>query len=202
LLGLCAYFTKEKTTENNSVLMKWDLYILENMCFVFVYLFVKYVYFNQQLYISLLLFYSVVGNGGLTLESVGVQEDSDGGTHSSGGKVLLEFSNDNTVTAVGSGDLAPNASISGVILGGAGLVDVSDSLSVVELSISSIIDTLDLQKDLVGVLSVLSSSEAGEDGLDPESASGGLSGGLSDLSGLLRNFLGVGGHLCVFMKGR
>lgn len=129
---------------------------------------------------------------------MGVQEDSDGGTHSSGGQVLLEFSDDNTIATVGSGDGAPNASISGVILGVSGLVDIGASLSLIELSVLSVVNTLNLQEDLVDVLGILSSSEAGEDGLNPESASSGLSGGLSDLSGLLLDFLGVRGH-CVFI---
>ena len=132
---------------------------------------------------------SLAGIFELGLESVGVEEDSDSGSNSSGRQVVLESSNADTVGTVGSADGSPDASVFGVIFGVMGLVNVGTSLSPIEGSALSIVDTLDLQEDLVLVLSLLGSSESSENGLNPQSAGSSLSGGLLDFLGVVTDLL-------------
>lgn len=96
---------------------------------------------------------------------IGVEHDSNGGAHGSGGDVLLESNSDLSGVSVGVDDLAPSASVPSVVDGVLDLIDVSDSLSKIELSSSSIIAVLDGNEGLVLSLSSLGSSESGEDSL-------------------------------------
>jgi len=148
--------------------------------------------------------YLLASESEVSFESVGIQEDSNSASDSSGRKVVLESSDDDTVVTVSSGDLTEDGSVFSVVLQGLGLVDVSNSLTEVERSVVGIIDTLDLQQSLVFVLDDLGSSKTEEDRLNPQSNGGtSLSGGLSDLLGLLSNLSllsGGFGHLFYFFK--
>lgn len=75
-----------------------------------------------------------------------VEHDSDRRAKGLGGKVVSESSSDNTRVAVGSGDLTPDDSDLGTsdLLGGS--VDVSNSLSNVELGLFGGSNTLDLDE--------------------------------------------------------
>ena len=64
---------------------------------------------------------------------VGVEHNSEGATHGSGGEVLGESDTDTAVVAVGGNDFAPGASVSLAGGGGFALVNVCNALSMVEL---------------------------------------------------------------------
>lgn len=80
-----------------------------------------------------------------------VQHDSNRSTEGLWWQVLLEVGSDNTVVTVGSGNLTPDNSDLGTsdFLGSS--VDVSDSLTQVELSVSWSLDTFDLNQGDVWV---------------------------------------------------
>jgi hypothetical protein len=97
--------------------------------------------------------------------SVGVEHHSKSGAHSSGREISSELSSDGAVVAVRLDDSAPDGSEFGVVSNTLGLVNISDSLAIVEASVLLIIHTLDLQESKLLVLSGLASLESGEDGL-------------------------------------
>lgn len=80
-----------------------------------------------------------------------VQHDSNRSTEGLWWQVLLEVGSDNTVVTVGSGNLTPDNSDLGTsdLLGSS--VDVSNSLTQVELSVSWSLDTFDLNQGDVWV---------------------------------------------------
>jgi hypothetical protein len=101
--------------------------------------------------------------------SVGVEHNSKSGTHSSGRKIFGELSSNETVVAVSLDDSAPNSSEFSVVSNTLGLVNVSDPLAKVKACVLLIIDTLDLKKGELLMLSALASLEASENGLGVES---------------------------------
>ncbi|KAF7584943.1 hypothetical protein EJF18_11106 [Clavispora lusitaniae] len=84
-----------------------------------------------------------------------VQHDSNRSTEGLWWQVLLEFGSDNTVVTVSSGHLTPDNSDLGAsdLLGSS--VDVSDSLTQVELSVLWVLNTFDLDQRDVWVGDVL-----------------------------------------------
>ena len=64
--------------------------------------------------------------------SVGVEHNSEGGTHSSGRKIFGELSSNEAVVAMRLDDSAPNSSEFSVVSNTLGLVNVSDPLSEVK----------------------------------------------------------------------
>ena len=101
--------------------------------------------------------------------SVGVEHDSEGGAHSSGGEVLGEGGADESVVAVSLDDLAPDGSELGVVSDGLALVDVGDSLAKVKACVLLLIHALHLQQSELLVLSALASLESGEHSLGVQS---------------------------------
>lgn len=84
--------------------------------------------------------------------ALGEEEDSKGGAESSGGQVGCESGEHSTTVAVASADSAPDGSKSVFSFAGMGFVDVSDTLAEVVLGTLSIVDALQSQDSLVGVL--------------------------------------------------
>jgi hypothetical protein len=80
-----------------------------------------------------------------------VEHDSDGGAKGLGGEVVSESSSDHTGVTVGSGNLAPHDSDLGASDLLLGSVDVSNSLSDVELGLVGVGDALNLDERNVGV---------------------------------------------------
>ena len=101
--------------------------------------------------------------------SVGVEHDSESGSHGAGREVPGELSADEAVVAVGSSDAAPDDSEFCVVSDALALEDVSDSLAKVEAGVLLIVHTLDLQEGELLRLSALASLESGEDCLGVES---------------------------------
>ena len=95
--------------------------------------------------------------------SVGVEHDSESGSHGAGREVPGELSADEAVVAVGSSDAAPDDSEFCVVSDALALEDVSDSLAKVEAGVLLIVHTLDLQEGELLRLSALASLESGED---------------------------------------
>lgn len=89
------------------------------------------------------------------LDVGGVQHDSDRSTKGLGRQVLLEVGSDNTVVTVSSGNLSPDDSDLGASDLLLGSVHVGNSLTQVELSFVSRLDTLDLDQRHVGVCHTL-----------------------------------------------
>ena len=96
---------------------------------------------------------------------VWVEHDSDGGSHGSWWEVLGEVTSHSTGMSVGSDDLSPLDSISSVVYGVLGLVDVGNSLSEVPSGSSKIGTVLNVNDSLLLALGGLSSSESGEHSL-------------------------------------
>ena len=68
----------------------------------------------------------------LSHRSVGVEHNSEGGTHSSGREIFGELSSNETVVAVRLDDSTPDSSELGVVSNTLGLINVSDSLAEVK----------------------------------------------------------------------
>ena len=101
---------------------------------------------------------------------VGVEHDSEGAAHGSGGQVLLEDGAHNTALAVRGSDLAPDALVLEVRPQVVLLEDVSDALSVVERARLAVLAALDVDESSVLFLRPLTSLEASENGLGVKSA--------------------------------
>lgn len=81
-------------------------------------------------------------------------------------KVLLEFSTNDTIGTVGSGDLTPDITELVTLDGSWSLVDEGNTLTVVELRSISVINTVNLEKSSVVVGVTTSSLETKEGTLD------------------------------------
>lgn len=101
--------------------------------------------------------------------SVGVEHNSEGGTHSSGREVLGELSADEAVVAVRLDDLAPDNSEFCVVSDALALENVSDPLAKVKACVLLLIHALDLEESELLVLGALASLEAGEHSLGVQS---------------------------------
>ena len=86
--------------------------------------------------------------------------DTDRGTERLGRQVVTETGLDGTGATVGAGDASPDATDLGAGDLTLGAVNESDTLSEVELGISSGLDTLDLDEGDVGALVALSALES------------------------------------------
>jgi hypothetical protein len=91
--------------------------------------------------------------------SVGVEHDSNGGSHCPGREVPEELGANEAGVSVVSNDLAPHCLVVGTSLCVLGFVDVGNALSVVESSGSAFVDVLDLEDGLVLLLSALAAFE-------------------------------------------
>ena len=103
-----------------------------------------------------------------SLHTAGVEHHADGLSHGLRRQVVAEEHTHDSVGSVSLGDLSPNAAVARTVLHSLSLygnqignvphlVDVSNTLSEVELSILSGVDSLDLDEALVAVLSNLGS---------------------------------------------
>lgn len=117
------------------------------------------------------------------------KHDSNGTTERLGRQVSGELSLNRATVSVVSGDLAPNGSDLGTSLQRLGLVDVSNSLAQIELSVLLGVDTLDLQDGVIGLLVTLTLRVTSHNSLGVESARLTSSGSL--------RFLGNSDHLVV-----
>ena len=81
----------------------------------------------------------------------------------------MESSSNLTVVSMSAGDSSPSNSEFCVVFQVLCLVNVSDSLALVESCVFSIVKTLDSKKCLLLFLGGLSSSEAGEDSFNVKS---------------------------------
>lgn len=79
-----------------------------------------------------------------------VEHDTDSGAESVRRKVLLELGTDDTVVTVGTGDLAPHNTDLRTVDLLAGLVNISDSLTKVKLSVLSAGNTSSLMREVLG----------------------------------------------------
>lgn len=98
--------------------------------------------------------------------------NSHGGSHSSGGKVRLESSDDDSLLTVNLANLSPNSSELGSLFFGWGFINIHNSLTQVVIDLVVSIDIFDLHKGLVLGLVFSVSSESQEFGFDPESNGG------------------------------
>lgn len=119
---------------------------------------------------------------------VWVEHDSDGGTSGASGNVLCELDSNHTLMSVWLHDGSPSAPVSGVVRSVFDLVNIGDSLALIESGALGVVAVLDGDQGLVLLLMILGSSEAGEDTLLIESnwlsflvdlLDSGLSSGLS-----------------------
>lgn len=116
-------------------------------------------------------------------KSVGVEHDSDGAAHCSGGEVLLESSSNLTVVAVRARDRSPPDSEFCVVFQVLCLINVSNTFALVERCVFSIVEALDPQKSLLLLLGGLASSEPGEDAFHVQPAERVSNGGEPYLTG-------------------
>ena len=100
---------------------------------------------------------------------VGVEHDSEGGTHSSGGKVAVERGPDESVVSVRLDNASPDDSEFRVVSDALALEDVSDALAKVKACVLLLLNTLDLKQSELLVLGGLSTLESGEHCLGVES---------------------------------
>ena len=100
---------------------------------------------------------------------VGVEHDSDGGSHGSWGQVLGELGADEAALAVGSGNLTPDALVVDASLGVLAAVDEGNALAVVEGAGRTILAVADGNESSVLSLGSLTSLEAKEDALGVKS---------------------------------
>ena len=102
----------------------------------------------------------------LHLHTAGVEHHTDGLSHGLRRQVVAEEHTHDSVGSVSLGDLSPDAAVARTVLHGLGLhgnqvgsvphlVDVSDTLSEVELGVLGGVDSLNLDEALVAVLSDL-----------------------------------------------
>ena len=103
-----------------------------------------------------------------SLHTAGVEHHADGLSHGLRRQVVAEEHTHDSVGSVSLGDLSPNAAVARTVLHSLSLygnqignvshlVDVSNTLSEVKLSILSGVDSLNLDEALVAVLSNLGS---------------------------------------------
>ena len=109
------------------------------------------------------------------LDTAREHHDADGTTEALGGQVLGELCADSATVSVSAGDLTPDAAVLGASLLRLSLVDVSDLLTHVEVSILLSGDTLDLNQRVVGMLIPHGSLVTKDDALSVESDRSSLS---------------------------
>ena len=119
---------------------------------------------------------------------VGVQHDADKRTHSVGADVLLEVNSSGTVLTVSGNNLAPAASVAGVVHVVLDLVDVGDALAEVPGGGGLVVAVLDVDEGLSFSLDLSASAEAHKLGTLVQSD------GRTDVLGF--NSFGLIFHLC------
>ncbi len=100
---------------------------------------------------------------------LGVEHDSQSGTHSLGWQVGSENGTHDTISSMSLNDSPPHGSVLCVLLYRFSLVNVNDSLAKVVGSSLSVIHSFEVEKSLVLMLISLASSESQEFSLNPQS---------------------------------